>query len=108
MISSVKKINKMKRRSLREAISDKVAREGLFKEANIWAGNLRMKISKSVRFGEEQFKQRNKQKTQGRKGFGILEEPGEWKEAAVGPGHSEHRRGLNGMKWKRQAGGRVL
>ena len=42
-----------------------------------------MKISKSARFGKQQSKQRNKQKAQRGKGFGILEALGEWKEAAV-------------------------
>lgn len=40
-----------------------------------------MKISKSARFGEEQSKQRNKQKAQSL--LEALEELGEWKEATV-------------------------
>lgn len=67
---------------MRQATSDKVAKEGLFKEATS-GQETRMKRSKSERSGEEQSKQRNKQKAQSGKGFGILEALGEWKEAAV-------------------------
>lgn len=59
MISSVKEINKMMRKSLREVTSDKMAWEGLFKEIT-WGRNLKDENKQICKIKEEQSKQRKK------------------------------------------------